>query len=304
MNGGVVLATAPFQGGSARLLLWFVLASGPAALAGAWGDESRFMTFLGQLAVALITGALWARLFARLQRTPPDPGWLVCGWLFALLVPPATPLILVAVAMSFGVVLGHHLFGGTGRALVNPALLGVLVIHFGYPQFAATGMTLQDMANLSETQPWWRLALLGMALPNPGASIGATAPLACLLGGLLLSRSGAASPRVMLGGVAGVVLGSVILGAGADDPLRTLSPLTHLLTGQLAFCLVFIATDPSTGALTRAGRWAHGVLLGLFAVLIRLLDPGHPDGTLFATLMAGLAVPLADHLALRSRRRP
>lgn len=249
-----------------RLLAWFVLASLPVAVAGLWGDPARLITFLTQLALAAATCAFWAWGFARWRGRPPDSAWFTTAWLFTLLLPAATPLVLVAVAASFGVVLGHHVFGGTGRALVNPALLGVLAIVFGYP-------------DLGDTAP-----------------VGAASPIASFVGAAVLVRVGAASPRTVAGGVAAVLLVGGLLGTGSETPAVLGDGLHHLMTGSLAFCLSFIATDPSTAALTRSGRWAHGVLAGTFTVLIRVLDPGHPDGALFAVLLAGLAVPLIDHV--------
>jgi Na+-transporting NADH:ubiquinone oxidoreductase subunit B len=62
---------------------------------------------------------------------------------------------------------------------------------------------------------------------------------------------------------------------------------------------VFVATDPSTGPLTRPARWVHGFMVGLLAVLLRAFDPSHPEAGLQAVLLAGLMVPLLDYLALR-----
>lgn len=275
-----------------RLLAWFVLASVPPAAAGLWAQPAATVSFVSRAALAIAVCALWEWLFSRLRERPTDPAWLVNGWLFALLAPPETPMLMAAVSISIGVLLGHHVFGGTGRALVSPALLGVLVIHFGYPETAlsASAFAVSDVGADSSVS-WW-----STLVAQPGVAVGSTSPLACAAGALLLLGSGSASFRVMLGTVAGVAAAGLLATAvdAAAPPWYW-----HLVIGNLAFATVFIVTDPSTGALSRGGRWAHGMLAGAFTVLIRWLDPAHPDGTLFAVLMAGLMVPLADHLTYR-----
>lgn len=279
---------ARHPGNAARLLSWFVVASLPVAAAGLWAEPARLPGVAAQLVTALAVSALWARLFARDGRRAMDPAWIPAAWLLVLLVPPATPLWLIAVAASFGLVLGHHVFGGTGRALVSPALLGALMIHFAYPAMAAA----QGAGQAATGNGWSALVL------QPGAPLGAASPLACLAGALLLVRVGAASPRLLLGGIAGIVAAAWALDAG-----RALAPwYLQPVAGSFAFALAFIATDPGTGALTRAGRWIHGLLIGALTAVIRVLDPAHPDGALFAVLMAGLAVPLVDYIVMRCAR--
>ena len=112
-------------------------------------------------------------------------------------------------------------------------------------------------------------------------------------------RVGAASPRTLLGALGGVMLVATLFNLLGEAPANALPWYWHLVLGELAVGVVFIATDPGTGALTRAGRWLHGLMVGSLTVLIRVLDPAHPDGTLFAILLAGLTVPLIDYLVVR-----
>ncbi|MEZ5558292.1 MAG: RnfABCDGE type electron transport complex subunit D [Pseudomonadales bacterium] len=259
---------------SERLQLWFLIASLPAAGAGLWLQPEALGPFGLRLMAVWLTGAAWELWFSRLRQRPMDIAWLVQGWLLALLVPVDVPLPLVAVAMSFGMVIGHHVFGGAGRSPVNPALLGALFLQFGYPEVAAS------------------------------AGLGSASWLACAVGGACLVWVGAASIRVPLGIVIGVMVTATLqnLNTGlADHPdgWRPPDGMTHLLMGQLMFCSAFIATDPGSAALTRVARWLHGLLLGTLTVLLRVLDPTHPDGVLYATLLAGLTVPLLDHVAVR-----
>ncbi len=285
------------QASTHRLLLWYVIAAVPALGAGLFARDAfaaAVSSCLLLLAVSLTVSVFWESLFARWRGRNFDPAWYVAPWLFVLLLPLSTPLWLAAVAMSFGLIFGHHIFGGTGRSLVNPALLGLLFVHFSYP-----GLT-QSSVLLSEVEPgaWWSAAILQTGSATASAPAAAS-PLACLIGALCLVRVGAASPRTLLGVLGGVMLSATLFNLLGEAPTNALPWYWHLVVGELAVGVVFIATDPGTAALTRNGRWVHGLMVGTLAVLIRVLDPTHPDGTLFAILLAGLMVPLIDYLVVR-----
>lgn len=258
------------------------------------------------LAVTLGTSAFWAAVFARLRKRPVDPGWLPAAWLLLLLLPPGTTLGVAALAASFAAVVGLHIFGGTGRYLVSPAVLGVLFVHFSYPELAASAIAVPgpvvadwSLAVGSDgAAPGMVHALVGIV---PGA-IGTTSTLACLFGALVLVATRIASWRVFAGAGVGLLVCWALLAWGSDDPLARMEVWRHVLLGNFAFALAFLATDPSPAPLLRGTRWLYGALFAALTVIIRVLDPVHPEGSLFALLLAGLAVPLMDHLALRRYR--
>ena len=104
----------------------------------------------------------------------------------------------------------------------------------------------------------------------------------------------------MLGAVAGVFIETLLVAAGlTDDSVAELPWYSHLSVGNLAFGIVFLATDPTTSPQTAAGRWAYGMLIGLLAIVIRVIDPAHPEGSLSAILLASLGIPLIDHAMVR-----
>lgn len=258
------------------------------------------------LVVTLGAAGFWAAVFARARNRPVDVGWLPGAWLLVLLLPPATTPAVAALAASFAAVVGLHIFGGTGRQLVSPALLGVLFVHFSYPELATSVLpvpapVITDWAmavGSGGAQPGTMPALIGIV---PGA-IGTTSTLACLFGAALLVAVRVASWRVLAGAGVGLLVSWAVLRGLADDPLARLEVWQHLLLGNFAFALAFLATDPSPAPLLRGTRWLYGGLFGALTVIIRVLDPAHPEGSLFALLLAGLSVPLMDHLALRRYR--
>jgi len=254
------------------------------------------------LATATLVSGFWAWGFSTLRRVPVDPAWFPMAWLFVLLLPPSTSLPAAALAMSFAAVVGAHIFGGSGRYLASPALLGALFLTMSYPEFAATPLNLTKPAI---TASWAQFAangiqdnaLLPYALGREIGSIGAVSALACLAGALYLIFAGTASWRIIAGGVLGAGIFSTFLSWIGIE--AALPGHLHLALGNLAFALAFLVTDPGAAPLTRPSRWLLGFTTGALTVLIRTLDPVHPEATLHAALLSMLAVPLWDYLVVR-----
>jgi Na+-transporting NADH:ubiquinone oxidoreductase subunit B len=256
------------------------------------------------LLTSLAVSRAWAEGFARLRGRPLDPGWALTAWLYTLLLPATMPLHFAALGLSFGVVFGCHVFGGSGRYIVNPALLGIAYAAIAHPSLLAG---TQWLPGASVPSSWAAVAADGIAagvaggpawlplfLGNRIGALGTPSALACLLGAAFLIARGAASPRIVLAAVAGLALASGLLGA--------LPWYWHLALGNFAFVLAFVATDPTTRPLTAGGCWAYGALFGVLTIVLRVADPEHPEGTGFALLLASLCAPLLDHLATRSAR--
>jgi Na+-transporting NADH:ubiquinone oxidoreductase subunit B/electron transport complex protein RnfD len=273
------------------------------------------------LLVSYAAGGLVEVLFAVIRREEINEGFLVTGFIFPLILPPGIPLWLVAIGVSFGVLIGKEIFGGTGRNLFNPALVGRVFLAIGYPA-ALTSTWVQPLA-----QPWGRLlAPFGLGVPDAltsatplglaksgvltgafelfvgrtAGSAGETSALAILLGGVFLILVGVASWRTVL-----AVLASFV---GLTAILHGLLPAAvppvwfHLLSGGLLFGAFFMATDPVSGPVTRAGKWAFGFLIGAATIFIRSFS-GYVEGVMFAILLGNIFAPLIDEIVIRLRSR-
>lgn len=273
--------------------------------------------FLPVYLVTLVVGSVWEALFNFLRGKEFSEAFLVTSLLFALTLPPAIPLWQVAVGISFGVVFAKEVFGGVGRNFMNPALAARAFIFFAYPAqmtgdaiwTAVDGVTgATPLTRLVTAQPGeavtdmgvsWMQAFLGVM---PG-SMGETSTLACLLGAAILLATRIASWRIMASMLAGGVLCGLLFslgGDGASVPLHAVPPHWHLVLGGFAFGLVFMATDPVTGAHTHAGQWLYGFFVGVLAILIRVANPAYPEGTMLAILLGNVAAPLFDYLVIRA----
>jgi Na+-transporting NADH:ubiquinone oxidoreductase subunit B len=279
-----------------------------------------FLYFLPLYLVALIVGGLWEMLFATLRHKEINEGLLVTSMLFALTLPPNMPLWMVALGISFGVVIGKEIFGGTGKNFLNPALTGRAFLFFAYPAeisgdrvwvavdgySGATPLSLIPIggmdAMVKEGYTWWN-AFIGLM---PG-SLGETSTLACLIGAAFLIYTGVGSWRIMLGVFLGMVGSTVLFNAVGSDtnPMMAMPWYWHLVLGGFAFGTVFMATDPVSAAMTTAGRWVFGLLIGFMTVLIRVVNPAFPEGIMLAILFANIFAPLIDHavIQLNIRRR-
>mgnify|MGYP003381470257 FL=1 len=270
--------------------------------------------FLPIYIVTFLVGISWEILFAIRRGHEVNEGFFVTSILFALICPPDIPLWQVALGISFGVVIGKEVFGGTGKNFLNPALTGRAFLYFAYPAQMSgdtvwtavdgyTGATplsvaaSEGMAALQ--QQWtWMDAFLGSV---PG-SIGETSTLAIFLGGALLLLTRIASWRIIAGVMLGMVALSTLLNiVGSDDNLSFAMPwYWHLVTGGFAFGMVFMATDPVSAAMTDIGKWYFGILIGLMTVLIRVINPAFPEGIMLAILFANIFAPLIDHFVVQA----
>ena len=263
--------------------------------------------------VTNIVGGLWEALFCIVRRHELNEGFLVTGSLFPLICPPTLPLWQVALGISFGVVIGKEIFGGTGKNFLNPALTGRAFLFFAYPAQISGDKVWTAVDGLSSATPLalaaeggvqavtatvsWFEAFFGTI---PG-SMGETSVLACLFGAAVLILTGIGSWRIMSSGLISVVLFSTLfmLIGSETNPMFALGPHWHLVLGGLAFGLVFMATDPVSGAMTEEGQWLYGLLIGTMCILIRVVNPAFPEGMMLAILFGNVFAPLIDQLVLK-----
>jgi Na+-transporting NADH:ubiquinone oxidoreductase subunit B len=279
-------------------------------------------------------GFFWELLFASIRKHPISEGFLVTGLLFPMTLPPAIPLWQAAVGISFGVVIGKEVFGGTGRNIFNPALVGRAFLFFAYPTKmsgdavwvavidpvrkaadAITGATPLACPVSSETGETVVMALekAGYTLSRlfwgvyPG-SIGGTSAFYCLIGAIILILAGVASYRIIMGGILGLLVTGLILNFTAGlstNAWLALPPVYHLIMGGFAFGIVYMATDPVSAPGMENGKWVYGFLIGALTVLIRVFNPAYPEGVMMAILFMNIFSPLLDYIeiGLRLKKR-
>ncbi|RMX14817.1 NADH:ubiquinone reductase (Na(+)-transporting) subunit B [Vandammella animalimorsus] len=271
--------------------------------------------FLPIYAVTFAVGGFWEVLFASIRRHEVNEGFFVTSVLFALTLPPTIPLWQVALGISFGVVLGKEVFGGTGKNFINPALAGRAFLFFAYPaalsgdavwnavdgyagatalsQAASGGVAALAQGGLS-----WRDAFLGFM---PG-SVGETSTLAILIGGGALLLMRIAAWRIVAGVMIGMVGFSLLLNliGSESNPMFALPWYWHLVLGGYAFGMMFMATDPVSASMTNTGKWIFGALIGVMVVMIRVINPAFPEGMMLAILFGNLFAPLIDHFVIRA----
>lgn len=241
-----------------------------------------------------------------------NEGYLVTGMLIPLIMPVDLPLWMLALAVAFSVIIGKEVFGGTGMNIWNPALVARAFAFFAYPSHMSgdkvwvSGLTKGQgiIDGFSGATPLAN-AQAGLDIPSfqemflgfiPG-SIGETSTLAILLGAALLIFTGIASWRIMVSVVAGGLLTGLLLNllAPSPDSYLAIPAWYHLVMGGFAFGAVFMATDPVTGSQTNRGKWIYGFLIGMLAVIIRVFNPGYPEGMMLAILLMNTFAPLIDY---------
>ncbi|MCF8052094.1 MAG: NADH:ubiquinone reductase (Na(+)-transporting) subunit B [Desulfobacterales bacterium] len=291
-----------------------------------------FKAVIPLVIVSYLFGFGWEIVFARIRGHEISEGVFVTAMLFPLTLPPTTPLWQAAMGISFGVVIGKEIFGGTGRNFLNPALAGRAFLYFAYPvqmsgdavwtvlsgarqtavdafssatplvvAFEAKTAGAVEEALAEVGYPFWKL-FFGL-YPD---SIGASSTFLCLVGALVLMAIGVASYRIIVGDILGVVLTGAVLNLIATEgsiPYMTMNPLYHLIIGGTAFGIAFMTTDPVSAPDLHPARWIYGFLIGALTVLIRVFNPAFPEGIMLAILFMNVFAPLLDHVVLKFRLR-
>ena len=272
--------------------------------------------FLPIYATTFIVGGFWEVLFASVRGHEVNEGFFVTSVLFALSCPPDLPLWMVAVGISFGIVIGKEIFGGTGKNFLNPALTGRTFLYFAYPAYMSgdavwtavdgyTGATMLSIAaadgmEVLKQSASWMDAFIGTI----HGSIGETSTLAILIGGAVLLTMRIASWRIVLGTLVGsAALATLFNFIDSTNPMFALPFYWHWVIGGFAFGAIFMATDPVSAAMTNTGKFVYGVLIGVMVILIRVVNPAFPEGMMLAILFANLFAPLIDHFVVQANIR-
>lgn len=271
--------------------------------------------------VTFVVGIAWEILFAMKRGHEVNEGFFVTSVLFALIMPPDVPLWQVALGISFGVVIGKEVFGGTGKNFLNPALTGRAFLFFAYPAQLSGDSVWTAVDGFSGATPLSQAAAGGIeALKHPSGelitwgdaffgsiqgSIGATSTLMILLGAAVLLLTRIASWRIMAGVMVGMIATSLLFNmiGSSTNPMFAMPWYWHLVLGGFAFGTVFMATDPVSASMTNTGKWVFGALIGLMVMLIRVVNPAYPEGIMLAILFANLCAPLIDHFVVQANMR-
>ena len=283
------------------------------------------LVMLPKIAVSYIVGLGIEFTVAQWKNEEIHEGFLVSGILIPMVVPVGCPLWILALATAFAVIFAKEVFGGTGMNIVNVALIARAFIFFAYPSvisgdsvWVATesifglganvdGYTcataLQHLANGPEA-----IGASGAALTTcdmlwglmPG-SIGETSVIAIALGAILLLWTGVASWKTMLSVfVGGIAMSLLFQHTMPESAIAQVPFWQHLILGGFCFGAVFMATDPVTSARTEVGKYIYGFGIGAMAILIRVLNPGYPEGMMLAILLMNVTAPFIDYCVVQS----
>jgi len=307
-----------------RIMITVMIALCPALLFGLWntgyqhylalGQASTFWTcfsygFLKWLPLVIVTyvsGLAVEVGFAQWRGKQVEEGFFVTGFLIPMIMPPDIPLWIVSVATIFSVVFAKEVFGGTGYNFLNPALMARAFVFFAYPSVisgnsvwvsgspeAITGATpLAQLMNGGEQTA----SFLDMFIGTIPGCIGETSKIAILIGAALLVFTQVASWRIILSVIAGGFLtGSLFYGIG----LCPINGWQHMLMGGFLFGAVFMATDPVTATHTQSGKYIYGLLIGILAIIIRVINKGYPEGMMLAILLMNIFAPLIDYCVIQ-----
>ena len=274
------------------------------------------LAVLPKILVSYIVGLGIEFAWAQWKGEEIQEGYLVSGIIIPMIVPVGCPLWMLAIAVAFAVVIGKEIFGGTGMNIFNVALVARAFLFFSYPtkmsgdQVWIANDTIFGLGHVAVDSttgatPLGQLAagtditasLQDMILGFIPGSIGETSVVAIAIGAVILLWTGIASWRTMFSVIAGGAIAAVIFQA---TDMCAIAWYEHLVLGGFAFGAVFMATDPVTSARTNTGKYLYGFMIGALAIIIRVMNPGYPEGMMLAILFGNMMAPLIDHYVVEA----
>ena len=274
------------------------------------------LAVLPKILVSYIVGLGIEFAWAQWKGEEIQEGYLVSGIIIPMIVPVGCPLWMLAIAVAFAVVIGKEIFGGTGMNIFNVALVARAFLFFSYPtkmsgdQVWIANDTIFGLGHVAVDSttgatPLGQLAagtditasLQDMILGFIPGSIGETSVVAIAIGAVILLWTGIASWRTMFSVIAGGAIAAVIFQA---TDMCAIAWYEHLVLGGFAFGAVFMATDPVTSARTNTGKYIYGFMIGALAIIIRVMNPGYPEGMMLAILFGNMMAPFIDHYVVEA----
>lgn len=274
------------------------------------------LAVLPKILVSYIVGLGIEFAWAQWKGEEIQEGYLVSGIIIPMIVPVGCPLWMLAIAVAFAVVIGKEIFGGTGMNIFNVAFVARAFLFFSYPtkmsgdQVWIANDTIFGLGHVAVDSttgatPLGQLAagtditasLQDMILGFIPGSIGETSVVAIAIGAVILLWTGIASWRTMFSVIAGGAIAAVIFQA---TDMCAIAWYEHLVLGGFAFGAVFMATDPVTSARTNTGKYIYGFMIGALAIIIRVMNPGYPEGMMLAILFGNMMAPLIDHYVVEA----
>lgn len=274
-----------------------------------------FLAVLPKILVSYIVGLGIEFAWAQWKKEEIQEGYLVTGILMPLIIPITCPLWMLALSVAFAVIFCKEIFGGTGMNIFNVALSARAFLFFSYPgqmtgdsiwvashQIFGLGNTLPDATTMAT--PLGELALhvdipystCDMLVGLIPGSVGETSVIAIAIGALLLLVTGIASWKTMLSVfVSGGIMAALFSALG----MTSIAWYEHLILGGFCFGAVFMATDPVTSARTEKGKYIYGALIGVMTIIIRVMNPGYPEGMMLSILFANMFAPLIDYCVVQ-----
>ena len=274
-----------------------------------------FLAVLPKLIVSYVVGLGIEFAWAQWKGEEIQEGYLVSGIIIPMIVPVSCPLWMLALACAFSVIFVKEIFGGTGMNIFNVAVAARMFLFFSYSSamtgdrvwvasnsIFGLGNTLPDA--FTAATPLGQLAtgsmpdasLADMIIGFIPGSIGETSVIAIAIGAVILLWTGIASWKTMGSVFAGGIVMAVLFHALGMTPIQWYE---HIVLGGFCFGAVFMATDPVTSARTETGKYYYGFFIGALAVIVRVMNPGFPEGMMLAIFFGNMIAPLIDYCVVQ-----
>ena len=294
-----------------RYMSVVMMAAGPTVLASIYLFGWRSLALV---IFCYIFGIMIEMGFAAAKGEEVTEGMFVTCILYPMILPPTIPFWMAGVGLAVGLILGKEIFGGTGKNIFNPAIVGRLFIAVTFPVHMASNWLTpfegfpggfahwsKSMDAVTSATPMIDFkngtpsCIIDMFIGNTAGSLGETSAILIIIGGIFLLYTRVANWRLTIS----TIVSAMAMAAAMYyfNPDTYASPLYHLAGGGLLFGAFFMVTDPVSSPFTSSGKWVYGALIGVITIVIRNLS-GYPEGMMFAIMLMNMFAPVIDDAVL------
>lgn len=278
-----------------------------------FGIQALVLTLVS-IASCMAAEYLICRYLLKQQPTLNDMSAIVTGLLLAFNLPSNLPLWIVVIGALVAIGIGKMSFGGLGKNIFNPALVGRVFLLISFP-VQMTSWPVAKIFNTSLSDGVTGPTILGTLkeglakgetvqnlLVNTDyldmligfgklGSMGEISALIIILGGMYLLSRKVITWHIPVSFILSAFIFSGILYLVNDSIY--VDPAFQVISGGFLLGAIFMATDMVTSPMTKIGQIIFGIGCGLLTILIRIWG-SYPEGVSFAILIMNALVPLID----------
>lgn len=283
----------------------------------AFGWRVLALMFLNVLVACLVELITEQKIY---KRKKISEAAIISAVLYTMTLPVSIPFWMSAVGIAFAIFFGKAVFGGFGKNVFNPALVGRVFVYVNFPQPLTINWNGVALGGIGSLNKWVNPVIdqvttatpmlafrnageltdyLDLFIGNIPGAIGETSKILILIGAVYLIYKKVASWEIMVSCAVGLTIMTLIFNFMGEESIP--NPIFQMLSGGFLLGAVFMATDPISAPKTKPSKFIYGLIIGVVCVIIRGFAL-FSEGMMFAVLVGNIFAPIMDYV-VRQRKQ-